>query len=70
MEQRKGGYCNLTKLRVEETDEQTQIKVQREIIYPTEIISEMQNFYQKIFNNQEVKKGTEAIDDFLEKLFS
>ena len=29
MEQRKGGYCNLTKLRVEETDKSTRQKVEK-----------------------------------------
>ena len=68
LEQRKGGYCNLTKLRVEETDVQMQQKVEKEIIDPTEIRSEAKKFYQKIFNRQEVKKGTDAIDEFLNSM--
>ena len=34
MEQRKGGYCNVTKLRVQHTDVSTKQKVEEEIINP------------------------------------
>ena len=68
MKQRKGGYCNLTKLWVETTDKITKQKVEKEIIDPTEIRSEAKKFYQKIFNRQEVKKGTDAIDEFLNSM--
>ena len=48
MEQIKGGYCNLSKLRVEKTDEITGQKFEEEIIEPKEIRDEIKNFYQKI----------------------
>ena len=34
MEKRKCGYCNLTKLRVQRTDELTKLNVEEEIIDP------------------------------------
>ena len=61
----KGGYCNLTKLRVEKTDESTGQKVEKEIIEPHDIRDEMKNFYQNIFNKQVVKDGDKGIDEFL-----
>ena len=64
MEQIKGGYCNLSKLRVEKTDENTGQKFEEEIIEPKEIRDEMKNFYQNIFNKQTVKDGDKGIDDF------
>ena len=65
MEKRKGGYCNLTKLRVQRTDDTTKLQVEEEIFDPSKIRDEMKTFYQNIFNRQEVKEGMEAIDEFL-----
>ena len=64
MEKQKSRYGSLTKLRVQQTDEFTKLKVEDEIIEPSKIRDEMKNFYQNIFNKQEVREGTEAIDDF------
>ena len=61
----KSGYCKLTNLRVQPTDELTKLKVEEEIIDPSKIRGEMKTFYQNIFNRHEVKEGTEAIDEFL-----
>ena len=63
MEQRKGGYCNLTKLRVQRTDYVTDLQVEEGIIDPSKIRDEMKTFSQNIFNRPEVKEGTEAIND-------
>ena len=65
MEQRKGGYCNISKLRFETTDEITPKKVENEIIEPSEIRDEMRKCYQQIINKQTVREVTEAIDEFL-----
>ena len=65
MEQMKGGYCNLTKLKVEKTDESTGQKVEKEIIEPHDIRDEMKNFYKNIFDKQAVKDGDKGIDKFL-----
>ena len=64
MEQLKGSYCSLTKLRVEKTDVTTGQKVEKEIIEPHETRDEMKNFYQDIFNKQTVKDGDPGIEDF------
>ena len=63
MEQRKGGYDNLTKLRVQRTDAIAKTKVEEEIIDPSKIRDGMKTLYQNIFNRQNVKEGTEAIDE-------
>ena len=60
MEQLKGSYCSLTKLR----DVTTGQKVEKEMIEPHEIRDEMKNFYQDIFNKQTVKDGDQEIEDF------
>ena len=65
MEQLKGSYCSITKLRVEKTDVTTGEKVEKEIIEPHEIRDEMKNFYQDIFDKQTVKDGDQGIEDFL-----
>ena len=39
-------------------------KVEDKIINPSKIRNEMKTFYQNIFNRQNVKEGTEAIDEF------
>ena len=65
MEQLKGSYCSLTKLRVEKTDVTTGKKVEKEINEPHEIRDEIKNFYQDIFNKQTVKDGDHGIEDFL-----
>ena len=65
MEQRKGGYCNLTKLRSNEQMMLTKLQVEEEIIDPSKIGDEMKTFDQNIFNRQEVKEGMEAIDEFV-----
>ena len=65
MEQRKGGYCNLTKLRVQCTDATIKLQVEEEIIDPSKIRDEMKKFYQNILHRQKVKEGEEAIDEFL-----
>ena len=64
MEKRKSGYCNLTNLRVQRTDELTKLNVEEEIIDTSNIRDEMKTFYQNTFNKQEVKVGKEAIDEF------
>ena len=51
----KGGYCNLTKLRVEKPDESTGQKVEKEIMEPHDIRNEMKNFYQNIFLDRLLK---------------
>ena len=58
-------YCSLTKVRVQQTDVFTKLKVEEEIIEPSKIRNEMKNVYQNKFNKQDVKEGTEAIDNFL-----
>ena len=62
MEKRKGGYCNLTELRVQKTDAATKLQVEEEIINPSKIRDEMKTFYQNHFNRQEVKEGAKAIN--------
>ena len=64
MEKQESGYCNLTKLRVQQTEELTKLNVEEKIIEPSKIRCEMKTFYQNIFNKQEVKEVTEAIDEF------
>ena len=64
MEKRKGGYCNLTKLRVQWTDVNTNLQVEEDIIDPSKIRDEMKTFDQNISNRQKVKEGMEAIDGF------
>ena len=65
MEQRKAGYCSISKLRVTKKDKISGKDVTVEVTDPIEVREEMKNFYQDIFNKQEVLEGSTAIENFL-----
>ena len=56
MEQRKAGYCCISKLRVNTIDKNTGKKVELEVIEPKEIRDEMKKIYQDIFEKQKLRK--------------
>ena len=61
MEQRKAGYCCISKLRINSTDKKTGEKVEKEVIEQKEIRDEMKNFYQDIFAKQTIDKGDDQL---------
>ena len=65
MEQRRAGYCNISKLKVAKWDKNTGKEINIEVTEPKEIRGEMRDFYQNIFAKQEVLEGPSAIENFL-----
>ena len=65
MEQRKAGYCSISKLNVRKHDPTSGKDIIIEVTDPIKVRDEMKNFYQSIFNKQEVLEGSEAITNFL-----
>merc|ERR1712082_346489 len=62
MEQRRAGYCNISKLKVAKWDKTTGKEINIEVTEPMEIRGEMRDFYQNIFAKQEVLEGPSAIE--------
>ena len=65
MEQRRAGYCAISKLKVAKRDKNTGKEINIEVTEPKEIREEMRNFYQNIFLKQTVLEGPFAIENFL-----
>ena len=65
MEQRKAGYCSISKLKVTKNDQTSGKEITVEVTDPVEMRIEIKNFYQNIFNKQEVMEGSKAIENFL-----
>ena len=65
MEQRRAGYCAISKLKVAKRDKNTGKEINIEVTEPKEIREEMRNFYQNIFSKQTVLEGPSAIENFL-----
>ena len=54
MEQRKAVYCSISKLKVTKNDPTSGKEYTTEVTDPVNIREEMKNFYQSIFNKQDV----------------
>ena len=65
MEQRRAGYCAISKLKVTKEDKITGKKINIEVTEPKDIREEMRNFYQDIFTKQEILEGPSSIENFL-----
>ena len=61
MEQRRAGYCAISKLKVIKEDKNTGKKINVEVTEP----QEMRSFYQDIFAKQQILEGPSAIENFL-----
>ena len=65
MEQRRAGYCAISKLKVTKEDKNTGKKINIEVTDPKDIREEMKSFYQDIFSKQEILEGPSSIENFL-----
>ena len=65
MEQRKAGYCCISKLKVNSIDKKTGEKVELEVIEPKEIRDEMKKFYQDIFAKQKIHEREDSVNNYL-----
>ena len=65
MEQKRAGYCAISKLKVSKEDKNTGKKINIEVTEPQEIREEMRCFYQNIFAKQQIIEGPSAIENFL-----
>ena len=65
MEQKRAGYCAISKLKVLKEDKNTGEKINIEVTEPQEIREEMRGFYQNIFAKQQIIEGPSAIENFL-----
>ena len=65
MEQKRAGYCAISKLKVMKKDKNTGKEINIEVTEPKEIREEMRDFYQDIFAKQKVLEGPSAIENFL-----
>ena len=65
MEQKRAGYCAISKLKVTKEDKNTGKEINVEVTEPHEIREEMRGFYQNIFAKQQILEGPSAIENFL-----